>query len=64
MQNCSDNVIVEGLHMKKAMVLSNKSSRNPNWNPRWLTKFTNCKNGHFYAKGMQKWLIYAMRFIN
>ena len=50
MQNCSDNIIVEGLHMKKAMVPPNKSSRNP----RWLPKFTNCKNGHYYAKCMHK----------
>ena len=39
MQNCSDNNIVEGLHMKKAIVPPNKLSRNP----RWLPKFTICK---------------------
>ena len=54
MQNCSDNNIVEGLHMKKAIVPPNKLSRNPRWNPRWLPKFTYIKNDHYYAKGMHK----------
>ena len=54
MQNCSDYFRFEGLHMKKAMLPSNKSSKNPRWDTRWLPKFTNWKNGYNFAKYMHK----------
>ena len=44
----------EGLHMKRAMVQSNKSLRIPRWDLRWLPKFTYCKKCHYYAKDMHK----------